>query len=184
MNDMMNDANWLRHRNVEAPHERRSAEFAPAHHRTMVQYDGFPAALLRDFKALSIPEIRWLMPRWCASLTFRYIADSDEEAVILQVFAKSEYGRATIEVHPCFFEIDRDDEYRRVLIIHELMHLNMWLLSEYTKEMVKRLIDKPLRDEILEQIRERDETVTTELAALLASRFAQKKRLRETEQSE
>lgn len=105
---------------------------------------------------------RWLhlLPTWCHSLVVAYDSECDDVANCL---AEHEYRGARITIGGNWL---RQPTYEREsIIVHELLHVPLVVLTEWTKDLVHRLVgdDERLRDWLLSEWQERFEAVTCDL---------------------
>jgi hypothetical protein len=125
----------------------------------------WPEEILPTIEALS-QEFQWLVPLWCHVVTVTWRPDID---AAMDCELEADYRRFRLRVGADFF--DDSPDHRRQCFIHELLHGFILPLESYATDSVERLLpdddDNRLKDVILEEIRERNEQVTEDLAFCL-----------------
>ncbi len=125
----------------------------------------WPEEILPTVEALA-NEFQWLIPAWCHVVTVIWIPDLDS-AMTCEL--EADYRRFRLRVGGNF--LDDTPEHRRGCFIHELLHGFILPLEAYATDSINRVLpddeDNRLKDVILEEIRERNEQVTEDLAFCL-----------------
>lgn len=67
-----------------------------------------------------VEPLQWLLPPWLHELHINSSSSEDDEKVAC-THVKPEYGLATIEIYPLFWE-QRPDK-QQILILHEILHV-------------------------------------------------------------
>lgn len=139
----------------------------PRHFQTNVTVRDFPDGLSQRFVNL-LDGVMWLLPRWVMSIDIAYCATprKNELGQSCNIEAMWRYATAHVRVMPEFFTEAWDDQRRRMTLIHELLHLSFSPLADFAHEIAAS-------DRDHEHISEREERVVVELAAMLASKFAE-----------
>lgn len=71
-------------------------------------------------KALIQP-LQWLLPPWLYELHINSASPEDDDGAVACTCAKPEYGLATIEIYPLFWE--QPPGKQEILILHEVLHV-------------------------------------------------------------
>ena len=111
---------------------------------------------------------RWrhIIPTWCHSLWIAYNADTDN---CMECEAHPEYRWAKIHVGGSWLR--QPGHERESAVVHELVHIPLKVLTDWTKDLVFRLSgdDERLRDWLLSEWQERLEGVTCDLERTMQS---------------
>lgn len=116
----------------------------------------------------SLDGLEWLVPAWCSTVMIRWAAFPEDEA---QQFSSAscvmayEYRWAKIIIRPCFLSDPPSD--RRNNLIHELLHVFIGPLMEYSEQMAARFLkdDAPkFYEATMEELRMRNESATQDLS--------------------
>jgi hypothetical protein len=114
---------------------------------------------------------RWafLVPAWCREVNIVW-NDREADTGALSVAVYYEYRNADIEVLPNFLT---NSEGRERHVVHELIHLSLSPLTTTAEAMRDALVKKvpDVEDWATEMIRQGEESVTCDLAALMLDRF-------------
>jgi hypothetical protein len=111
-----------------------------------------------------------LVPDWCSHVWVSWRAnDSDNESTVADITAFYDYRWARLTIYASWLE--QTEEFKREALTHELMHLFIAPLSDYARDTIKLLIPPDEAEKfskaMVEQIRERCESVTQDLTRLV-----------------
>ena len=123
----------------------------------------FPKDLAELIKPI-FDELDWLVPSWAEEVIIHHTpTDADIDAS-----CEINYGGRfiTISIHPLFFETNSEDRF--ITLIHELVHGFGKVFADYSRTVIKQILsdedDTRLMDLILNEMYERNEAMTQDLA--------------------
>lgn len=115
-------------------------------------------------KALIQP-LRWLLPSWLHELNINASSTDNGEQVAC-THVKPEYGLATIEVHPLFWE--QPPRKQELQILHEVLHVAHGRVHSLVQRRLLPHLKEDLRDFAEEEFQERTEEFIEGLAQAIA----------------
>lgn len=104
-----------------------------------------------------LDQYRWLIPTWCHDLYVRYEPECPNVAETSIMYR---YRKATIVLGNRW--IHEDADYRERTLVHELIHIQLGPMVEWTKLLIDRLAGDDA-GRIIEEFNERHEASTTDL---------------------
>lgn len=132
-------------------------------------YDEVPALVQPELLRFLQP-LDHLIPDWCSHVWVAWNAnDTDNASTVADITAHYDYRWARLNVYASWLE--QTEEFKRESLIHELMHLFIAPLSDYARDVVKLLVPaneaEKFNRSVIEQVRERCESVTQDLTRLM-----------------
>ena len=132
-------------------------------------YEETPALILPELHRYLDP-LAYLVPDWCSHVWVAWCAgDTNDDSTVADITAHYDYRWARMNVYASW--LDQTDDLKRELLVHELMHLYIAPLSDYTRDILKLLIPESEAEKFSkstrEQVRERCEAVTQDLTRLI-----------------
>lgn len=122
-----------------------------------------PDAILAEIKR-NLEPWGWMVPGWCERIFVGYSVNSDEGGASACVTVEYAYRWARITFFPSF--LVQADPLEDAL--HEVIHISLAPLTNYARDAIKRLVpvdEAPkFRDTLLEEIKERVESATEDIA--------------------
>ena len=76
---------------------------------------------------------------------------------------------AHIKFSTDFFALPLDEQ--RMVVLHELLHVHMWQITDFTEDAVCDLIGKPAASVFIEAVRRLDEQATDAIAQAISPRY-------------
>ena len=127
--------------------------------------DDWPDEVLPTIRALA-DEFQWLVPPWCQHITVIW-SPANENAMDCQL--NSDYRIIRLRVGPSFF--DDQPKHRKECFVHELIHGFIQPHDDYAQDAINHILpddeNPKLKSVVLEELRERNEQVTQDLAFCL-----------------
>lgn len=132
----------------------------------MIVWDCKPGA--RRALEAHIKKWSFLVPSWCHTLHLDFSTEGTEEGVIMSTNHMPEYRKAYIYAHPIFLTYDAEEQERSV--VHELLHLQIAPLTEFSSTLLTKLTDpsSTLGDWAREEHRRALEGVVEDLRLVVA----------------
>jgi hypothetical protein len=113
-----------------------------------------------------------LVPGWCRTLTMEYLTAGDADAYAA-CSVDFEYRQATIRLFPMLLDLDACERERTAA--HELLHIALNPLSDWSRSLIERLVqDVSLREHLVEDVTGRMEGVVQDLMFSLVPRTEEK----------
>lgn len=114
----------------------------------------------------ALVSLEWLAPKWCHSISVRWnpIPDEDDETSSARCQVSFAYRSAKIEILPAF--LSEPEWTRRGTLIHELLHISIQPLTDYTMDLAERLLEKKspkFLETVCEELRVRNEGAVEDL---------------------
>lgn len=136
-------------------------------------YDNdIPPAVLTEIKNALEPW-NWVVPVWCERVFVGWNDEAHSENFSAHTNVEYPYRWARITFYPCFLR--QNDPAKDAL--HELIHIPLYVASGWMKETIRTLVaenDAPkFRKVLLEELTERVEAATEDLASRIISRERQ-----------
>lgn len=129
----------------------------------------WPDEILPTIKQLA-QEFQWFVPLWCQRATIIY-SPNYEDPMTCQL--QNEYRLIRLRVGPSL--LDDTPAHRRETFIHELIHGFLLPFNDYACDSIERALpddeNPKLKSVILEELRERNEQATQDLAFVLARKI-------------
>lgn len=129
----------------------------------------WPDEILPTIKELA-QEFEWFVPLWCQRVTIVWRPNS-EDPMTCQL--QADYRLIRLRVGPQFF--DDAPAHRRECFIHELVHGFLLPFYDYACDSVTRALpgeeNPKLKSVVLEELRERNEQATQDIAFVLARKL-------------
>jgi hypothetical protein len=140
--------------------------------RGKFEYDrDFPPEVIAEVQDL-IESLSWLLPGWCQRVRVTWYQNGSPEGTVAACGANYEYRGIDIDIYPTL--LSQDDDRRREILIHEMVHGLLGPLTDYARRELKRLLPKSeapkYRDAVLEQLRLCVESVTQDFAHTIHQR--------------
>jgi len=132
-------------------------------------YEDVPPLIKPELEARLLP-YEYLIPPWCSHVWIGWQAGgSDNESAVAEVDTHYDYRWARITVYASWLE--QADAAKQESLIHELLHISLAVLSDYARDTIKLLIPEDeapkFRQQTVEQLRERCESVTQDLTLMI-----------------
>lgn len=132
-------------------------------------YDETPALVLPELQRY-LNDLNHLVPDWCSHVWVAWCAgDSSNASTVADMTVHYDYRWARMNVYASW--LDQTEEFKREALVHELMHLFVAPLSDYARDTLKLLCPENEAEKfsksIIEQLRERCESVTQDLTRLM-----------------
>lgn len=86
-----------------------------------IQYRFFENPVCEARVRVLVQPLRWLLPSWLNKLHINSASPEDDDGAVACTHVKPEYGLATIEVNPLFWE--QPPRSQEIYILHEVLHV-------------------------------------------------------------
>ncbi len=127
---------------------------------------GCPPELERALQGI-VAKWRWILPPACREISVTFVPDTDEPGLLMSCSPSPEYRMAQLNVYPRWL-VEHDRERERYTV-HELSHIIVGPLTEFTHWMIQREEENEVRDVFLEQYRRLMEGVVSDLMESLVA---------------
>lgn len=138
-----------------------------------VSFVDFPEAL-EPIVRQDFASVAWLVPTWCTFVCVSYDTSSEggDDATMSSVSSSVEYRQAHVMVRPGYFAAHFNPVDRSETLAHEVVHIATAPLVNYAEERIGMLAegDERLAKVVLQEMRERVEGMTQDLARAISRR--------------
>lgn len=114
----------------------------------------------------------WLVPTWCHDLTINVYTSSDDNAAI-KTGIHYEYRNASLDFYSVWFICSRRE--KQLHVIHDLLHVANSVYVDWAEDNIRYFCpkddDKAMHKRLMEDSRERCESITQDLAKAIYSKF-------------
>lgn len=115
--------------------------------------------------------LEWLLPNWCQYATVNFNSDDGDNLASCGI----DYGQRIVNIHICagFFKCPNND--RLEVLLHELIHAFFKPLSDFARGTINKMTPDEeqaiLRDVVINELNERNESCTQDLAHCLMKKL-------------
>lgn len=126
-----------------------------------------------------LEKYKCLLPAWVHHLNIQYIGNPPEDSprAVAQTTVDYQYRTAYFDIYPGFLFTNEDKRWE--FVQHEMVHVTWNPLYNYAQEAIKKLFEmaalkdnKALKDLILEELKSRNESSTTDMQKIIADLMA------------
>ena len=135
----------------------------------LVYFEEWPPEVLEAVREILDP-LAWLVPAWCNEI---YVHWNNKNTCAIDCSINYDYRRAVLTFRPPFLMGDAD--YRRRMVIHDLLHCFSAVLADYAADTIETLLPKDeadkFRQHALRELNMRHEQWVEDLAFCLSQKL-------------
>lgn len=103
-----------------------------------ITIESFPTQLRHTIKS-DLLSVSHVVPSWVNDLYITYATAGDfSDGAVAEVSCNVEYRSVVIYIRPCYFDFE-DYDRRIFYLIHEIVHAQIWPLSNYAEKLMSKL---------------------------------------------